>query len=1432
MGIEMPAEVRWLLPIVVGDSWPEGDETALQRLSEVWKQAATDVDDAMREAEDAVRQAASNMDGEAAEAFKRYWEKFVKGEEATLPKMKDVSEKLATACRNCAMQIEYAKLSIIIALVILAIQIAAMIASAVVSFGASTAGIVPAQLATRAGVQIVFRRLVQQLMQQVGRNLIGKLALQVGIEVATSVATDLSVQGIQLAKGTRDSLDTSMTLDAAKSGLISGVVGAGVGAGAGKAFGDGVGDSIGRSIGRNAAEEAVIGAGSALAEGALSEEGVQVKDVLFGATSGAVSGSVTGTKTGIEGMNAGISVPTAGDMPSPAAPPRPDVAPRPDGPPPTAAPGAPEPEAATRRAGDATNTSYAAPPTEQPQHRATPDPAPASSSQPQGFSQSPGQTPGQSAPAAAPPASNAPAAPRTSMPSAQSMGGGSSSPTSPASPGGHPAGGNPSSPPVAGGHSPGGTPSPISTSAAGGHPSVGGPSPAGSAGPSGPAPSHSPSPTSNSPASSPVGAGHSPGPAGHAPLPGAGNTPLHHGPGPSAVAQGPAPGQHPASTGPSSPHPATGPLSTASQHRVPATDAVHQSSQAPAAFAPSPHRGHQDPPPQHHPAPSPQQHAAPQHRVPAQHQPPPAHRRDARPQSAPPRRLAAPQQHVQPPRHVPPAQQHHTAPPEPNARHTPSADRPRPPAADTPQPPHHGQTRTPLEEFQRRRQPVPLPDDLRHLQDHVRHSHAGLSLHTGAGLPRFDSSNAHAQSADLVKPDPNRYTVDIHGSADSVRIGDTKLTPKDLADIIRTSGDWDGEQPIRLLSCQTGTTPDGFAARLSAELGVEVVAPTKDAWVDDMGNVFASSRHLDPRAGDFSPGWPPNGDWATYRPDGTSTRSDHPFVPGTSLTWGDRTPARAPRASYRGEPLHWDRDGRTRPLPAPVPPHQVRHQQQHPNQRPGYHPQQGVRPAAPPFTQPTRQAGPPPGGQPNRMSHGPARFPNQQTGPVHHGGQPARQHPHQHSQQHPPRSPQQHPQHHPQRHPNQQPGRPAHPQWQGDRPGPHRPTPPQQAPRSFGPDPRRVQPQHHDSPGPDPRRFQEPRVEQPHVRHAPEQQQVRQHEPAPQHDQVHHDQVQHRAPAQQPAPPQQLTTEQGLPWMPLEEQLRISKDNPITPVERALRDKAFELHMAQFTQWNAPTRSSVLAEFQHHKVGLDGRFVKVDTPPPPRPAKLTADFMNDYMRHVGRYGSPQGVLPSFAPGSDDLPPNRTRRIPHGALTETAVPVHGSQVCFNREHSSVIWVDQRDTFLRPENAVWRRTGQPLEGMMQNGIPPRGTSGSLEAHVANDTFNSALVSFTTELAHALEREAGKSSGIQDGVRVEHIAEAYHPFGIDSDSSHHDAGKTRPHDEHERSYPGGMPRENIYRFWRVETEVKDGYVVSSRIVGPPVMNRYFKYASPEGS
>lgn len=39
--MEMPDAVKWLLPIVVGESWPEGDETKLRALRDAWHTASS-----------------------------------------------------------------------------------------------------------------------------------------------------------------------------------------------------------------------------------------------------------------------------------------------------------------------------------------------------------------------------------------------------------------------------------------------------------------------------------------------------------------------------------------------------------------------------------------------------------------------------------------------------------------------------------------------------------------------------------------------------------------------------------------------------------------------------------------------------------------------------------------------------------------------------------------------------------------------------------------------------------------------------------------------------------------------------------------------------------------------------------------------------------------------------------------------------------------------------------------------------------------------------------------------------------------------------------------------------------------------------------------------------------------------------------------------
>nr|WP_042182699.1 hypothetical protein [Kibdelosporangium sp. MJ126-NF4]CEL15156.1 PE-PGRS FAMILY PROTEIN [Kibdelosporangium sp. MJ126-NF4]CTQ93248.1 PE-PGRS FAMILY PROTEIN [Kibdelosporangium sp. MJ126-NF4] len=502
MAVPEPSDlIKDIAPWVLGGEWPHGDEDAMIRLAEVWETAAKDIDAAMKAADGAVRQARANFDGPSAQQFDEFWAKFVQGDDAAFTKLKDGSEQLAKACRTCAMQIEYAKLSIRAALAALVIQVIAMIAASFATFGGSLAGIMPAQLATRQVIVTIFRTLVQRLGEQVDRNLLHRMVFSVATEVAANVPTDAGIQLVQLAKGTREESDANLTLDAAKSGAISGVLG---------------------------------GAASSAVKGAISGN-FSLESIAQSATSGATNGGLSG-------------IPSTSGSPSPT--------PGSDRGPHTAAPGRPD--------------------------HLTPE-----------------QTP--------------------------------------------------------------------------------------------------------------------------------------------------------------------------SATRDTAVPAVGIGARPPS---PRPHGG-------------------------------------AFPESGP-------------------------------QRFSGNLDMSPPPVLSDDDRPASGAS----------------PDHPKDLERLITSTRSGTHL-----------------------------VVDVHGTAD-----------KDIADIIRASG-WDGKQPVLLVGCQTGSKPDGFAARLSRELGGEVTAPNRDAWTDDRGNLFASSSHMGPK--DLRPGWPPNGEWATFKPDGTSTPHSQSSPPGHVPDW--RAADGPDRAYRRGE---------------------------------------------------------------------------------------------------------------------------------------------------------------------------------------------------------------------------------------------------------------------------------------------------------------------------------------------------------------------------------------------------------------------------------------------------------------------------------------------------------------------------------------------------
>ncbi|OLT29523.1 hypothetical protein BJF79_40765 [Actinomadura sp. CNU-125] len=89
-----------------------------------------------------------------------------------------------------------------------------------------------------------------------------------------------------------------------------------------------------------------------------------------------------------------------------------------------------------------------------------------------------------------------------------------------------------------------------------------------------------------------------------------------------------------------------------------------------------------------------------------------------------------------------------------------------------------------------------------------------------------------------VRPDPDgRFVLDANGDRDGLYSGDRRLSPSDVADLVRSDPNWNGRDVV-LLANQTG---DGtFATELAQQLGVRVIAPRGAVDIDALGNPEAS----------------------------------------------------------------------------------------------------------------------------------------------------------------------------------------------------------------------------------------------------------------------------------------------------------------------------------------------------------------------------------------------------------------------------------------------------------------------------------------------------------------------------------------------------------------------------------------------------------------
>ncbi|MGP4026095.1 WXG100-like domain-containing protein [Actinomadura sp. 3N407] len=135
MGMQLPGELIGLLGML-GYTWPEGDETKLMEMGGTWISFGGGLQSASADA-DAVAQGVWTANkGDDFEAFQKEWT----DDEAASANIRDAGTDcmlVGAGMLIAGIIILALKINVIVQLIILAIQIAQAIATAVVTFGAS-----------------------------------------------------------------------------------------------------------------------------------------------------------------------------------------------------------------------------------------------------------------------------------------------------------------------------------------------------------------------------------------------------------------------------------------------------------------------------------------------------------------------------------------------------------------------------------------------------------------------------------------------------------------------------------------------------------------------------------------------------------------------------------------------------------------------------------------------------------------------------------------------------------------------------------------------------------------------------------------------------------------------------------------------------------------------------------------------------------------------------------------------------------------------------------------------------------------------------------------------------------------------------------------------------------------------------------------------
>ena len=256
MSIMLPSGLQWVAKLAGGD-WPEADEDRLWALAQAHRDFAKQVRGVVTDLGPAMDEVKAGVTGPTAEAFEAYLDKLAKN----LPAVADAADQVADMCDQTALQVQYAKIMILMMLAWMAAEIAFL------AWWAPEA--VPEIVASgRLAVGMIVRRLLAAVV----------------INVGAAAFMDALDQLIQFAKGHRHSWDLKNSEMAWAAGAINGAV-------TGALFG--VGGAIAPEfLGSLLGKMAVGGAGGALGmeatDKALGMDGDPGLGFLAGALGGAI----------------------------------------------------------------------------------------------------------------------------------------------------------------------------------------------------------------------------------------------------------------------------------------------------------------------------------------------------------------------------------------------------------------------------------------------------------------------------------------------------------------------------------------------------------------------------------------------------------------------------------------------------------------------------------------------------------------------------------------------------------------------------------------------------------------------------------------------------------------------------------------------------------------------------------------------------------------------------------------------------------------------------------------------------------------------------------------------------------------------------------------------------------------------------------------